>query len=443
MPDVRTSIHLHGGRSRPIDDGWPLEWFTNDPNAPANGLGGPPGNFKIYEYPNNQRPSTLWYHDHSLGITRLAAYAGMAAFYLILGPTDMPAGSPGSLNLPQGPYHIGIAIQDRQFDVDPASPTFGQLVYPAMWMPEYFPDPATGGAMIVNGVTWPYYEVEPRKYRIRILNGCNDRFLDLSFTNGMSFTIIGTEGGLLGKPATVTHVLMGPAERVDLLIDFAGHNGEVFEMTNAALAPYPNGGDASLPDVMQFRVTLPLQGTDTYAIPARLPPIQRLLPVNAVKTRDIVLSEVAYPMDPTLPMPLLNRTPFHMPATETPKLGTTEIWRFINITGDMHPMHTHLVLGQILDRIPFDAVTFDTDWNAWVDAGRDPATEPKVDNYILGPGVPPGPDENAWKETYRCPPAFITRIIAKFDGYTGRYVYHCHILAHEENEMMRPMEVIP
>jgi len=438
VPQVRTVVHLHGSKTLPPSDGYPEAWFTNGFKQT-----GPFFETQVYNYPNDQQATTLWYHDHALGITRLNNYAGLGGgLYIVRDDHE------DSLGLPSGRYEIPLAIQDRYFNSD------GSLLYPVednggdpdtrvppIWIPEFF-----GDTVLVNGKVWPYLEVEPRKYRFRILNGSNSRFYHMTLQEstvtgqqlgrpGPVFYQIGSDGGLLPAPVARTDLLMAPAERIDVVIDFSRFAGKNFVLTNDGPAPYPGGGEVVPPDVMVFRVNQPLQSPDRSRLPSTLNTIPLYSPASAVKTRDIVLSELdsADPYANPI-MGMINNVHWDDPVTETPKAGSTEIWRLINTTGDGHPIHVHLVQFQVLDEQPFD-------------------TNQYPDNLVFtGPAAPPPAYERpAWKDTMISLPGVVTRIIAKFDLPTGtpvhrgdkfRYVYHCHILEHEENEMMRPYDVV-
>jgi len=399
VPNV---AHLHGGHVPSAVDGGPFSYFE-------------PGQSVTYEYPNNQVATTLWYHDHAMGFTRLNVFAGLAGFYLLRDAFE------ASLNLPGGDYEVPLVIQDRAFNPD------GSWAYPAegitsvhpVWVPEFFGDVA-----VVNGKAWPYFDVEPRRYRFRILNGSNARVYDLSL--GIPFYQIGSDGGLLPAPVTRKRLLIAPGERADVVLDFTGYAGRSFVMMNAAPAPYPDGGDPNLRHIMRFEVRKPLAGLDSSVVPAVLRPMERIDPATAVRTRDIELREELDAYDNPLEV-LINGVPFTAPTTEFPQLGTTEIWRLLNTTGDTHPIHLHLVQFQVLDRQPFDA-------EHYLETGE---------LVFTAPAVPPDDNEMGWKDTVRANPEEVTRIIARFEDYTGKYVYHCHILEHEDNSMMRPFEVIP
>ncbi len=333
-------------------------------------------------------------------------------------------------------------MQDRTFNRNPASANFGQLIYPAKWVPEYF-----GQAMIVNGKAWPYQNVQPRKYRYRVWNGCNDRVLDFQFSNGMTFWQIGTDGGLLEHPAPLTHLVISPGERADLVVDFSKAKGQRLVLTNSATTPYPYGdavNESTTAKIMQFRVSKNAV-TDPSSLPQDLSndiPSAASLVAQASQTRDITLSEVPDPTHPDpsspgdyLPMPLLEAKLFGAPVDVTPTLGSTEVWRYINLTGDTHPIHQHDVMNRIVDRIPFN-------FGAYAYDKANNQLKP-LEDYYLGPPIPPAANEDGWKDTVQCPPGFVTEIALTFTDFTGSYVFHCHILSHEEHDMMRPFQVLP
>jgi spore coat protein A, manganese oxidase len=417
-PQVRTVVHVHDGVSPPDSDGHPEAWFTRGFRQT--------GRFfkrKVYRYPNRQRATTLWYHDHALGITRLNVYAGLAGFYLLRDKKEQ------SLNLPRGKYEIPMVIQDRTFNKDgslfyPKKPTPAprNIPFPSI-VPEFF-----GDTILVNGKVWPFLEVEPRKYRFRLLNGSNARFYTLSLSSSQPFVQIGTDGGLLRKPVTVKQLILGPAERADVIVDFSKHKGKTITLKNSAPTPFPSGAPVNPRTtglVMQFRVTVPLKGKDTSSIPPRLSCIPRLSPKMARKFRNLPLVETTDKFK-RLQL-LLDNKRWDEPVTEKPRLNSVEVWKLINTTKDTHPIHLHLVTFQILNRQRFDVQRFN-----------------KTGKLIFtGPPVPPAPNERGLKDTVRANPGEVTRIISRFGPFSGDYVWHCHILEHEDNEMMRPMRILP
>jgi spore coat protein A len=388
LPESRTVVHLHGAKVPPESDGYPENWY-------------PPGRSATAFYPNAQDAAMLWYHDHAMGINRLNIFAGLAGAAIIHDEVE------AALNLPSGKFEIPLVIWDRMFDPD------GQLYYPvsanadAPWIPEFF-----GDVMMVNGKAWPYLEVEPRKYRLRILNAANARFFRFSFSDGRPFHQIGTDAGLLPAPVELKSVFMAPAERADLIVDFSTRAGKTVNLMSEYF------------DIMQFRVAS--SGTkDTSAMPSALRAVPKTPESEAVQNRMLPLIEwdnkVAEPM-----IMLLGGKRWMDPITEKPRLDTVEIWNLINPTDDAHPIHLHLVRFQILDRRRFDKFDF----------------QMRHKLRFIGDAMAPEANEAGWKDTVRANPGVVTRIIVRFEGYTGRYVWHCHILEHEDNEMMRPYEVV-
>lgn len=382
VPEVRGVVHLHGGKTPPQSDGYPEDWYV-------------PGQSHTYYYPNQQDAALLWYHDHAIGITRLNVYAGLLGLYVIRDRDEQ------QLHLPEAKYEVPLVLIDRHVHTD------GQLSYPHPWIPEVL-----GEIPLVNGKIFPYLEVEPRKYRFRVLNASNGRLYRLSLADGGEIYQIGTDQGLLPAPVFVTHVLLAPAERADLVVDFAPHRGKRIVLSDDAFT------------LMEFRVSA-APVADASQLPATLRSVPRLAESSAVQTRWLTLDEVKKGTSASGGM-LLNKTPWHMPITENPVLGTTEIWQLANLTDDIHPIHLHLVRFQILDRRRFDVFQY---VSTGVLRYRDPAT-------------PPEPNEMGWKDTARVNGQTVTRIIVPFEGYAGRYVWHCHNLEHEDNEMMRPYAVL-
>jgi FtsP/CotA-like multicopper oxidase with cupredoxin domain len=483
--------HLHGGHSSEESDGYPEAWYL--PHA-RNIPGGyartgsfyqrfraeaqsrlhqawTPGS-AVFEYDNDQRATTMWYHDHTLGMTRANVYAGPAGFYLLRGgPDDAVGGTlPGpapALGDPPGRdyFEIPLAIQDRSFTAE------GQLFYPdnralfeglepSQLQIPFSPDPACGGdsdvapiwnpeffgnAIVVNGRTWPSLDVQRRRYRFRLLNGCNSRFLILRLSSGQSFWQIGNEGGFLPAPVEQTELLLAPAERADVIVDFA----EVSAGTDVVLQnvgpdePFGSDSEPADPDrptgqVMRFHV-VPATSPDTSTPPHQLqfPAIAPLGPATA--TRQVSLNEQdsetvrvvtrpdgsivfdcgGEPFGPaeadlgTLnPDGSGNPLGWDEPITETPEVGAVEVWEMYNFTADAHPIHIHEVTFEIVNRQRI---------------GESSAR-------------PPESSEAGRKDTVIAYPGEITRVKALFDR-AGLFVWHCHIVEHEDNEMMRPYRV--
>ena len=391
VPESRTVVHLHGGRTPAESDGYPETWTT-------------PGQTQTCFYPSGQHAALLFYHDHAMGINRLNIYAGLQGLFIVRDPRE------GSLNLPAGKYEIPLLIADRLLTRD------GQLVYPVSdhptrpWVPEVF-----GNAILANGKLLPYHEVEPRKYRLRLMNGSNGRFYRFGLSNHAAFQVIANDQGLLESPVTARRLPMAPAERADIVVDFAPLAGSTVRLVSDSF------------NILEFRVAQSSSASAPAAAPAILhTPATQLRESDAIRTRRLTLDERVDDVQRSMGM-LLNNTPWHAPVTEKPVLNTTEIWELVNLTDDSHPIHLHLVRFRILDRRTFDVFDY-------------------MNKGVLrftAPAQPPEPLESGWKDTVRADPGVVTRILIPFEGYAGRYVWHCHILEHEDNEMMRPFEVLP
>jgi FtsP/CotA-like multicopper oxidase with cupredoxin domain len=585
------TVHLHGAEEPSAFDGGPDTWFT-----PGKAFKGPGYVSDLYPYINTMPATTLWFHDHVLGESRLNVYSGLIGFYLLRG-TPESAVSP---QLPTGDFEAELVVQDRQFDSngqlffpdgnppgaglngDPGNPT----IHP-YGVPEFF-----GDVITVNGKSWPYLNVEPRRYRLRFLDACNARMLALRLADKSGNTTgptvptiwqIGSDGGLLDKPVAINsftpftfdptditagpdgspvltspRLFLAPAERMDVIIDFSGFQGKTFTLKNDANYPFPGG---SAPDptldglVMQFRVTKPLSSSDLSFNPAASGATLRrgtnqivrvadgrgglATGVHVNNTRRLVLIEEEDPdtgapvkvlinntrYDGTKPMgalpwqnglPIPDSVPFNngnINITELPQIGSTEIWEFVNLTPDAHPIHIHLIQFQVLNRQVFQvgAVVPDTTppfhlppppfftmpgyrtdayEAAWIAGGSSRGTEygggppmdyitaglpmggnPDVTPYLVGAPLAPDPNEAGWKDTLKMYPGTVTRLAVRwapqevavsgvnggqnkftFDptatlgiandgfGFPGGpgYMIHCHILDHEDNDMMRP-----
>ena len=387
-PEVRSVVHIHGAKTPPESDGWPEDWYV-------------PGKSATYLYPNQQEPAALWYHDHAMGINRLNIYAGLFGLYLVRDAFE------DALNLPRGRYEIPLVICDRFLRRD------GALDYPVSehpnspWVPEVF-----GNAMLVNGKIFPYLEVEPHKYRFRLLNAANGRFFHFSLSNDHNFHFIGTDQGLLPAAVDIHDFVLAPGERADLVVDFKDCAGENVILRSESF------------DLMQFRVSRAAVA-DESSVPKQLRPVPKTPESDAALTRTLPIVEHMNRGGESMMM-LLNGQHWSMPITEKPKLDSVEIWSIVNPTDDSHPIHLHLVRFQLLDRRPFSGEIYQA-------TGR---------MIYTGPVEPPEPYEAGWKDTIRAHSNMVTRFIVKFEGYAGKYVWHCHVLEHEDNEMMRPYEVV-
>ncbi len=484
--------HLHGGHNESDSDGLPEQWWT------PGGYTGLDYIKDLYTYHNNQQAATLWYHDHALGITRLNVYAGLAGFYILRDTNEVGLGLPGSpYNADGSPqnwkYEIPLVIQDRMFTAT------GQLLYPsdpllaevaaacpqnAGGICDPLPNPTVlpesfGDHILVNGVAWPVHHVEPRKYRFRLLNGSDSRFYDLFFNtgntmepNGPQFWVIGNDTGLLNAPVPVQRLTVGPGERYDVVVDFSGAldgvtgawANQTLIVRNMARIPFPKGATPNPRtdgQIMAFVVDVPLDmNVLENPLPAVLNTINPL--TTGLSPRKLMLFEATdhygrlqpllgtvdnnaacpvAPAEPTDGTFLWTDAP-----TEDPVAGTTETWEVYNATVDAHPIHLHLVAFQILDRQKFTAdVCYKTnsDGHGGLTAGGALANI-----RLKGRGKGPGPYEAGWKDTAVMYPGEVTRIIARFDPQAGgntngnRYVWHCHILSHEDHEMMRRYTVV-
>ncbi len=474
-PQVRFIAHLHGGAEvAPNSDGYSEAWVTPDgtqnlPTAtgtiPDSGL--VPG-AHLHHYPNAHGASLVWYHDHALGITRLNVYAGLAGGYLITDANEQGLIGAGSLPALGGAFDVPLVIQDRMFYPGgrlayPDMPALPVAGCPLLWpfadvstMPEYF-----GDVMVVNGKAWPSFTVDPAIYRLRFLNGCNSRFLvlDLSAAGGAkvgpTFTIIGTEGGLLPGAVLQNSLLMGPAERMDVLVDFRAFAGQSFTLTNrGAKKPFPGGAPTNVQTdgmVMQFVVRAAQTQVPqiTVALPQILnstpTPLSLLTPTTP--RRGVLLYEGLdafgriQPLLGSVSPPVLGvvtATPklWADPVTETVTSGAVEIWEIYNTTADSHPIHLHEILFSVVDR---QAITV----NKKLVAGVCGVAIPPFPIALKGAAIPALPYETGFKDTVVTYPGEVTRVIADFrHAVPGRYAWHCHILEHEDHEMMRPYDIV-
>ena len=407
-PEVKTVVHLHGAKVESNSDGHPEAWFTRDFK-----IVGPEFKNKIYKYENYQSGTTLWYHDHAMGQTRLNVYAGLAGFYILRDELEE------RLNIPKGEYEIPIMIQDKSFTEDgqlfyPDTPPFPVDVFPSI-VPGFF-----GNTIVVNGKVWPFLNVEPRKYRFRILNGSNRREYILRLSNGESFTQIGTDGGLIESPVSLSTFKLMPAERIDLIIDFSKYKGENIVLMN---------DDTSSPDpgtemIMRFNVTEELKCEDNSVIPEMLRMSHGPNIDSVSQERNVSFG--AMTDNYGRPMLHIDGKTWSDPATEKVGFDSVEIWNLINPMPIAHPVHIHLVQFKILWRRTFDVEFYNDTGNI----------------VFTGEEEPPKDYERGFKDTIDSEPGKVTCIIMQFKGYAGDYVWHCHFLEHEDHEMMRPLKVL-
>jgi len=366
------AVHLHGGNVPSSSDGIPGQEIK-------------PGQTRVYTYPNHQPAATLWYHDHVHHKESLHTYLGLTGLYIISDVAEQ------KLHLPRGRYDVPLVIQDRFFNPDgsfrPPDPDAG----------EFF-----GDTMLVNGKPLPYFEVEQRAYRFRILNGSSlDATLSLHLDSGASMAVIGTDGGLLPAPVPASEIPVFPSERVEVVIDFAKYPLGTQIVLQGSILGIPV-------EVMRFDVTRRAHGHDHDRLPSTLVPVSRLREADAKVRRDFVLN-----LDRATGTMRINGKEFDPDRVDiSPRLGDTEIWTVRNgEQADLpipHVFHTHLVRFQILDR----------------------------------DGAPPAPYEAGWKDSVAIMPGQQVRLIMKFGDFTGRYLYHCHLLGHADAGMMAQMEVV-
>ncbi|XP_027364999.1 multicopper oxidase LPR1-like isoform X2 [Abrus precatorius] len=436
---IPTVVHLHGGIHEPESDGNANAWFTSKFREK-----GPTWTKKKYHYPNNQHPGNLWYHDHAMGLTRVNLLAGLVGSYIIRDPSIEDP-----LQLPHGDeFDRPLVVFDRSFRTDGSifmNFTGNNPSIHPQWQPEYF-----GDAIIVNGKAWPRLTVRRRKYRFRIINASNARFFRFFFTNGLRFTHVSSDSAYIEKPVTTNETLLGPSEITDVVVDFSQSRSNITILANDAPYPYPTGDPVNEANskVMKFFI-LPDLELDTSRVPKTLVeyPVADLSSVS--RTRYIAMYE--YTSDVDEPTHLyLNGKPYEAPVTETPKQGSTEVWHVINLTEDNHPLHIHLGLFKVLDQT---ALLKPYEFKECMMKIND-AVKCHVDKYARGKKVEVPAHEKGWKNVFKMMPGHVTRIAVRFSyihtntsyGFDATtepgYVYHCHILDHEDNAMMRPLKVI-
>jgi spore coat protein A len=447
-------VHLHGGWNPPQSDGNPGAWFSPDGHHGSlyASLPGAAPNEAMYAYGNRQQATMLWYHDHAMGLTRLNNYAGLSGVYVIRDRAEE------ALGLPAGRFEVPLIVQDRAFNQNGSLfyPSKGVSPYHPVWSPELF-----GDTPVVNGKAYPYLEVQPRRYRLRILNGSNSRFYHLWFGDGrtrLPFWLIGIGGGLRGDALRSTDLLMAPADRADIVIDFASVPlGSGVTLMNDAPVPYPGGGGGpAIPEIMRFQVTEPLSARDPMTPPDELdlPPFEPIEPATGTKWRERVLTELTDRHGNPVHMQINGRY-FFEPVDDFIHAGATEVWEYVNTTEDAHPMHVHLVQFHLYNRQRFRADDYKRDYGRWLTAGSPPGRKPELDRYLVGRPMPPAAEEQGWRDSFIALPKMVNRIIATYDSappvpgidgtetaFPADYIHHCHILEHEDNDMMRPWQLV-
>ena len=442
--------HLHGGEDPSADDGNPDAWYT------ANGIHGPAYNTAVStepnaavdDYPNTQEPTTLWYHDHALGETRLNVMSGLAGFYILQDPNDALSGK-----LPSGQYDVPLCVQDRSFFTD------GSLYYPSIGnnpnVHPYWQDTFLGNTIMVNGKVWPNMNVNPGLYQFRLLDASNSRFYEFILSNGMNFTQTGSDGGYLKTSTSINSLLLGPGERADILVDFSNEAvGTKIILQNIAITA--NSEKETVGQIMQFTVAGAL-GFAPKTLPTLLnPDLSGSWPTlpNPTKTRILSLIEsVGVNGDTAM---YLDGQSWSAPVSENPVLGSTEDWVIVNPTDSAHTIHLHLVQFEIVSRQTFNDTQYMSDWTAL--NGAPPLNHTTVNvqsltSYLTGQPVPAAPNEQGWKDTVVAFAGQVTIIRIRFTQQDGSafpfdatagpgYVWHCHLLEHEDNEMMRSYVLI-
>ncbi|RJQ87893.1 multicopper oxidase family protein [Amycolatopsis panacis] len=381
---VPTVVHLHGGRTPHTDDGYPVDFLYPDGPMPGMpGMGMPGGTRMVrraYTYPMDQRAATLWYHDHRMDFTGPSVWRGLAGFHLVRDEEE------DALGLPSGPRELPLMITDRSFDAD------GSLRYPSRepalrepGVTDAYMAGVLGDVMLVNGAPWPVATVEGAQYRLRILNACNARRLDLRLDPGAPLTQIGTDGGLLAAPLQHNHFELAPAQRLDVVVDFSAYRpGTIVTLVN-------DFGEGRMGEILRFAVGE--RAPDRFRLPGRLGTVEPLGPPSVTRTMHFASAGTDGWR--------INGAPFGVDTVAaSPTFGSTEVWRLVS--DFHHPVHLHLNPFQVLSR------------------------------GLAGPG----PFDAGWKDTIDLRPAEDAAIAVRFDGYRGKYVFHCHNLEHEDMAMM-------
>jgi FtsP/CotA-like multicopper oxidase with cupredoxin domain len=447
-------VHLHGALTNGGNDGWA-----------HNGI--LPGNTQLTEYPNRQPATALWYHDHAMAVTRFNVFAGLVGMYLVRDDEE------DGLGLPSGDHEIPLIIADRNLDTDPATGTLtGQLLFKFQYLPATGTSaPVTGPFTLVNGVIWPHLAVEPRWYRFRVLNAANARFFRLNLVDEAgtvrndAVRIAGTDSGLLPAPAAMPSagLTLTPAERVDLLVDFSRFAGQRLRLVNT--------GASVEPDIMEFRVGSPGQ-PDPFQLPPRLSTSYVRLAPGTTMPEDYdqvfvattaagvagrphpemwELKEITDPAEVPTQFPEEGVIQVTDPTTGNVRTfrkvarlfddtttifinrGRWVVWNLLQLGGAPHPTHIHMAHFQLLTRRTFsDLTAFDIAAGGTTRPLPAPSDGPAIEKY-----------EEGWKETFNLRQGEWITVAGQFEGATGEFMYHCHILDHEDEGMMRPFVVHP
>nr|DAD35639.1 TPA_asm: hypothetical protein HUJ06_006279 [Nelumbo nucifera] len=438
---VPTVVHLHGGIDEPESDGYAKSWFTAGFKER-----GPTWTKKTYRYHNTQHPGNMWYHDHTMGLTRENILAGLIGAYILRHP---PVEAP--LRVPYGDeFDRPLIVFDRSFYTNGTiymnSTGHTPSIHP-QWHPEYF-----GNVIVVNGKAWPRMTVRRMKYQFRIINASNSRFFRFFFTNGMRFIHVGSDSAYLARPVRTKKLLLAPSEIAHVIVDFSKSTSDMVILANGAAYPYPSGDPTNDINgkVMRFEINGQHE-VDTTRVPPRLMKYPSPDISSASTTRYISMYEYMTPMAMDMPSVLyLNGKSFDDPVTEMPRAGTTEIWNVINLTGDNHPLHIHLGLITALEQTKLVELE---EFKECMMMKND-AIECQVSKYARGKRKPVPAHERGWKNVFKMRPGYVTKILVRFSFIHSNasypfdataepgYVYHCHILDHEDNAMMRPLKLI-
>jgi FtsP/CotA-like multicopper oxidase with cupredoxin domain len=379
-----TNIHWHGLILPEDMDGHPKDVAS-------------PGGSLNYSLPIIQRAGTYWYHPHPHGSTAKQVFMGLAGMFIVNDPEE------ASLNLPSGEFEVPIIIQDKHFEGNNLeySPVDDEI------MTGYL-----GEQILVNGLHAPYLSVASGWYRLRVLNGSTARVYNLALSAGKQMVIIGSDGGLLPSPETVSNIMLGPGERLDILVDFSDLSvgNEIYLVSNK-FSEFNVQGRQSF-NLMKFKVDR--TSSSNFTLPSSLSTVAVLSPAQSVKTRILDIAQMigGEGGHGGMGRHSINGKIFEMDRVdETVSAGTTEIWEFDNSAGDeIHPMHIHGVQFQILERV----------------GGR---------NKIIA-------SEKGWKDTILLMPGEKVKVIMTFPDYTGVFVFHCHNLEHEDDGMMLNYKIV-
>ncbi|CAM0879185.1 unnamed protein product [Alopecurus aequalis] len=461
---VPTVVHLHGGVQQSTYDGHSMAWFTSNFSST-----GPHFTSPQYSYPNEQPPGNLWYHDHAMGLTRVNILAGLAGAYRVSDPA-----AEAKLGIPSdgGEFDRNLVLFDRDFTSAGAlfmNATGNNPTVHPQWQPEYF-----GSVVVVNGKAWPFLRVRRRRYRFRILNASNARFFKLSLSGGLRFVHVGSDSVYLAKPVVTEDFLLAPSEIADIVVDFAktAETSGAVVLRSDAPAPYPGdpGEKADTVAVMKFVVARTPEHDPSIIPAALMPRYPKPDKREAVLTRRVAMYEYTKNGTDEPTHLYLNGLAYTDPVTETPREGTSELWEVINLTDDNHPLHVHLAVFAALEQRSLRRVDeFRECMRGSASGGvggRNDAEACGLRKHLAGGRRHAMPrQERGWKNVFKVRPSTVATLLVRFrpleeeekedeeaEGRSGRfpfdvtagpgYVYHCHILDHEDNEMMRPMKIV-